>query len=160
MQQKLGMETKPMNAKEYLSQAFKLDQRINSKLEQVASLQDLAAKVTASYTTDRVDGTKQRSPMENAIVKLVDLEYEIDADIDRLVDLKRELSTFIMQVPNSTFRLLLELRYLVGNTWEDVSKTMEYDLRWIYRLHGRALQEADILLSNKPLKDTQSCGNI
>ncbi len=30
-----------MNAKNYLGQAFRLDQRINSKLEQVASLNEL-----------------------------------------------------------------------------------------------------------------------
>lgn len=41
-----------MKAKEYLTQVFRLDQRINSKLDQVASLRDLAVKVTASYTAD------------------------------------------------------------------------------------------------------------
>ena len=39
-----------MKAKEYLSQAYRLDQRINSKIEQVASLNELATKCTSTIT--------------------------------------------------------------------------------------------------------------
>lgn len=39
-----------MTVKEYLGQAYRIDQRINSKLEQVGSLRALAAKATS---TDR-----------------------------------------------------------------------------------------------------------
>jgi hypothetical protein len=39
-----------MTAKEYLEQAYRLDQRINSKLEQVASLNELASKATSTLT--------------------------------------------------------------------------------------------------------------
>ena len=35
-----------MTSKEYLSQAYRIDQRINSKIEQVSSLHDLATKAT------------------------------------------------------------------------------------------------------------------
>lgn len=35
-----------MNAKEYLGQALNIDRSINSKLEQVASLHELATKAT------------------------------------------------------------------------------------------------------------------
>ena len=38
-----------MTAKEYLSQAYKIDNDINSKLEQVASLRDLAIKATRFF---------------------------------------------------------------------------------------------------------------
>ena len=115
----------------------------------------MATKATASIHAERVSGTQQRSPMENAVIKLIDLEHEIDADIDRLVNLKRELATFISQMDNQAYRVLLELRYLGGNTWEEVSKIMGYDLRWVYRLHGKALQEVELRLINTPLKDTK-----
>ena len=36
-----------MNAKEYLSQVMHIDQRINSKLEQVVKLRESATKATA-----------------------------------------------------------------------------------------------------------------
>ncbi|MEC1771928.1 DUF1492 domain-containing protein [Schinkia azotoformans] len=141
-----------MNAKEYLSQAFKLDQRINCKLEQVSVLRDLALKTTSVLQDDKVQGTKQRSPMENALVKLMSLEEEINDDIDQLIDLKRELAAFVSKIENSSYRLLLELRYLSGSTWEEVAAIMGYDLRWIYRLHRKALKEANELLESSTME--------
>lgn len=46
-----------MNAKEYLSQALWLDQRINSKLEQLETLRALAMKVSANLTEEKVSGS-------------------------------------------------------------------------------------------------------
>lgn len=132
-----------MNAKEYLSQAFRLDQKINSKLEQVSKLRNLSMKASGLRLAERISGTKEHSLMESALVKMIDLEYEINADIDRLVDLKREMATLIERVNDPSQRLLLEMRYLCGNTWEDIAQKMGYDLRWVYRLHGKALQEFD-----------------
>lgn len=136
-----------MNSKQYLYQAVGLDKRINSKLEQVSMLRDMATKATSTFQAERVSGTRQRSPMENAVVKIIDLENDIDRDIDKLVDLKLELISFISRLENPTYRLLLELRYLEGKTWEEVAEIMNYDLRLVYRLHGRALQEAEKLLN-------------
>ena len=135
-----------MTAKEYLAQAFRLDQRINSKLEQVSRLRNMAVKATGSFQAERISGTSQHSPMESAVVKLIDLEYEINDDIDRLVDLKREMTGLIEKIADPSYRVLLELRYLSINTWEDIAVKMGYDLRWVYRLHGRALKEAELVL--------------
>lgn len=141
-----------MNAKEYLSQAFQLDQRINSKLEQVSMLRDLALKTTSVLQDDKVQSTKQQSPMESALVKLMCLEEEINDDIDQLIDLKRELATFVSEIENHSYRLLLELRYLSGSTWEEVAAIMGYDVRWVYRLHRKALKEATERLESSPVE--------
>jgi hypothetical protein len=42
------MDTRPLSAKEYLSQTYRIDQRINSKLEQIRSLRILAEKAGAA----------------------------------------------------------------------------------------------------------------
>ena len=44
------MNRKQQEAKKYLSQAFGLNQRIESKLNQIEELHNLAAKVTAAYS--------------------------------------------------------------------------------------------------------------
>ena len=141
-----------VDAKEYLSQAFQLDQRINSKLEQVSMLRDLALKTTSVLQDDKVQSTKQQSPMESALVKLMCLEEEINDDIDQLIDLKRELATFVSEIENHSYRLLLELRYLSGSTWEEVAAIMGYDVRWVYRLHRKALKEATERLESSPVE--------
>ena len=110
----------------------------------MASLRNLAAKATTGMQMDRISSTKQLSPMENAVTKLIDLEHEINGDIDQLVDLKREIAGLIISVHDPSHRILLEMRYLGGNTWEEVSSQMGYELRWVYRLHDRALQEVQL----------------
>lgn len=45
-----------MNAKEYLSQALWLDQRVNTKLEQLQTLRELSMKVSANLTVEKVAG--------------------------------------------------------------------------------------------------------
>ncbi len=133
-----------MKAKDYLSQAYRLDQKINCKLDQVSNLRSLAMRATASIHAERVSGKKQISSMENAIVKLIDLEQEINKDIDRLVDLKRNITKVIGKINKQEYQLLLELRYLNYKTWEEIAETMNYSWRNIHYIHSKALKDVDI----------------
>ena len=133
-----------MTAKEYLVQAYRIDQRINSKLEQIVSLRELATKATSTLSDMPASGTRNLHPMEGIIVKVIDLESEINDDIDTLVDLKREIVSIIKKINNPEHQTLLELRYLCFKTWEQVAVDMGYDLRYIHKLHGRALENCDL----------------
>ena len=65
--------------------------RINSKLEQVRSLRELAAKVTVAISPIPYSGTRNIHRMEDVIAKIVDFESDINADIEKLVDTKRKI---------------------------------------------------------------------
>lgn len=133
-----------MTAKEYLQQAYRLDQRINSKIEQVASLNELATKCTSSLTGMPRNPNRATSMMADAVDKIIDLQAEINRDIDRLVDLKREIVTVIKAIENPEYQTLLEKRYLCFLTWEQIAVDMGYDLRWLYRIHKRALEQIHV----------------
>ena len=130
-----------MMTKEYLGQAYRLDQRINSKLEQVASLNDLATKVTSTLTDMPKNPNRATATMEVVIVKIIDLQSEINNDIDCLVDLKREIVSAIKTVANTEHQMLLEKRYLSFKTWEQIAVDMNYSIQHIYRIRGRAIAE-------------------
>ena len=130
-----------MTVKEYLSQAKFLDQRINSKIQQVAALNDLATKATSTLTGMPRNPNHATSTMEEAITKIIDLQAEINQDIDTLVDLKRDLSATIKAVGNTEYQTVLEKRYLCFQSWEQIAVEMGYALRWPYRIHGKALDE-------------------
>ena len=103
-----------MSAKEYLSQALWLDQRINNKLEQLEMLRALAMKVTANLTEEKVSGGNNiKNHMENTIAKIVDLEREINEDIDQLVDIKADIIATINQA-DDPINQILEMRYING----------------------------------------------
>lgn len=133
-----------MTAKEYLSQAYRIDQRINSKLEQIVSLRELATKATSTLSDTPPSGTRNVHSMEGVIVKMIDLEEEINKDIDTLVDLKREFVFIIKKISNPEYQTLLELRYLCFKTWEQIAVEMGYSLQHIFRIHDKALKEISI----------------
>ncbi|MDO5301071.1 MAG: hypothetical protein Q4E76_01000 [Tissierellia bacterium] len=136
-----------MNAKEYLKQAFYLDKRINSKLEQVESLNALATKATSTLSDMPKSPNRGTSRLEDTIVKIIDLQEEINRDIDKLVDLKREIVRTIKKVEDKELQVILEKRYLSFETWEKIAVEMNYDIRHIHRLHNRGLKETSTLMT-------------
>ena len=137
-----------MSTKDYLSQAYRIDQRINSKLAQVMSLRDLLGKATGTLSGAPKAATPNPHSMEDTIAKMVDLENEIKEDIDTLVDLKKEIMGVIKAVVNPEHQTLLEKRYLCFLSWEKIAVDMGYDLRYIHKLHIRALDECKIPASS------------
>ena len=128
-----------MTAKEYLSQAYRLDQRIDSKIEQVASLNDLATKCTSTITGMPRNPSSSNSAMADTICKIIDLQSEINRDIDALVDLKREIVGVIKAVENPEYQTLLEKRYLCFLHWEQIAVDMNYSIDSIFKFHKKAL---------------------
>ena len=135
-----------MTAKEYLSQARLLDARINAKIQQVSALNDLATHATATLTGMPRNPSRSESRMAEAVVKIIDLQNEINHDIDELVDLKREITRRVKSIPDAEYQLLLEKRYLCFMTWEQISLDMHYTNRWLRKMHERALDVVDRIL--------------
>lgn len=133
-----------MNIKTYLSQARYLDMRIKSKLQQIDSLNELATSCTQVMSGMPHNPSPSTSRMADAIGKIVDLENEIRSDMDRLIDLKREITGVIKNVENPEHQTLLEKRYLCYLPWEKIAVDMNYDLRYIHKLHTRALSDCVI----------------
>lgn len=129
-----------MNAKEYLKQAFYLDKRINSKLEQVESLNALATKATFTLSDMPKSPNRGTSKLEDTIVKIIDLQEEINRDIDKLVDLKKEIVRTIKKIEDKELQVVLEKRYLCFESWEKIAVEMNYSIQHIFRLHIKALK--------------------
>lgn len=130
-----------MTAKEYLSQAYRLDRRIDSKLEQLSALRDTTTKATSVMNDVVVSRSRNMQSLQDTIAKIVDMERELDHDIDQLVDLKRDITRLIKLVNNPQYQLILEMRYLTYKSWREIADRLEVDERYIYKLHGLALKE-------------------
>ena len=131
-----------MKIKEYLMQAYWIDRKINSKLEQMAVLHDLATKTTVTYSDMPKSPNRAGSRMEDAICKIIDLENEINKDIDHLVDLKSDITHLIKMVDSHEYQIILGQRYLCFKTWEQISVDLGYSIQHTFRLHDQALREA------------------
>ena len=129
-----------MTAKEYLSQAFKIDRKIDSMLEQSVRLRSMATKTTTVLSDMPGSATKNPHKLSEVVVKLVEQEEEIDREIDRLVNLRAEIYGVIQAVEDMDERLVLEMRYMGYHTVTEIARRMEVGERQIYRIHERGLQ--------------------
>ena len=133
-----------MTAKEYLNQAYRLDQRIRSKQEQIAALNDLATSCSASITGMPRNPNRGGSRMADAVCKIVDLQDSIAADMQKLVELKAEIIATIKAVDCIEYQLILEKRYISGKSWPEIAVDLDYKMRHLYKLHDEALNAIKI----------------
>ncbi len=131
-------------AKKYLSQAFGLNQRIESKLGQIEELHDLATKATVTYSDMPRNPNQGHSRLEDAVIKIIELETGINRDMVELVELKKDIIRRIKAVESTELQTVLELRYLSYMRWEEIAIELGYGIDNVFRLHRNALDEIKI----------------
>ena len=127
-----------MTAKEYLRSIKYLDNSINAKLAELDRLKrDMCSIRGVTYDGDKVQG----GTIDNMKIvdKIIDLNNVINAEIDRLVDLKAEAHGKIEKVCNDKFISLLTDIYINGYTLEQVAERMNKSYVTICEWHGQAL---------------------
>ena len=128
-----------MKAKEYLQQIQKCDKRIENRLSMLKMLHDLATSVTSVMKDTPVQSGRANDKIGNAIVNIISLENEINAEVDKFVDLKREAMRAIDKL-DPPYSCILYKRYFEYQAWEQIAVDMNFSFRHIVRLHGVALK--------------------
>ena len=138
-----------MKAIDYLSQAYRLDERINTALFQIEQLRAMATKVTASWDSPPVAHTRSTTTLQDAVHRIMDAEEALNRDIDRLISVKLEIRDVIAQVRSVTLRLILEKRHLCFQTWEAIAADLGYSVRWVQMRHQAALEVVQKILDGR-----------
>lgn len=136
-----------IGAKEYLQSIAALDAKINALLAEKDELKDRLQRITPVLSPDKTTGgggTQDKAAV--IIAKMIDLENAINADIDCLVNKKREAVKLLNRLTNPVHVTVLDRRYFRRMSLQDIAKDMQYSLRGMQKLHGRALQAYDRLL--------------
>jgi RinA family phage transcriptional activator len=123
----------------YLKRYITLDREIDRKLEEVGRLRSKLTRITQVLTAEPRGGGTIYGKTEEILAKIVDLEKEIDADVDRLIEVRDSIKSIIEAVEDDRERLLLQYRYLDGRTFEEIAVQMHYSWRQTHRLHSKAL---------------------
>ena len=132
-----------MTAKEYLQQLERADVIIEQKMKEQADLEELSKCVRAiDYGKDRVasSGTGN-APFVNPVLKIVMLEQEINAEIDKYVDLKRKITGEIQSLQDPQFIKVLFKRYVEYKGFDKIAVELECSERNVYTIHGQALKD-------------------
>lgn len=140
-----------MTVKEYLRQAYRLDQRISSDLEEAASLREMAASVSSPQLVERVQTSRQHdASFVRSIEKIMELEDKINKELDLLMELKKEIRSVITIVEDTDERMVLKYRYVHNYTWEQIGNELHADARTVRRWHGKALLH--VVLPENPIQ--------
>ena len=140
-----------MTNKEYLRQAYRLDQKINSDIEEVARLREMAGSISSPVLGDKVQTSRNGdAPFVRSIEKILLLEEKINREIDLLVDLKSQMRDVIAAVPDTDERMVLRYRYIHNLTWEQIGDELNADRTTVYRWHNMALRH--VILPEKPIR--------
>ena len=137
-----------MEAKRFLLQIKKLDRLIENKLAEVQRLKEMAMSVTGSPSSDRVQSMGNPSRMADTIAKYIDLENEINADIDRLIEVRKEVISVIEQLDAVEYDILHKL-YVQDWTLQEVADKYERAYGWAAANQTIAINRVQAILDRQ-----------
>lgn len=132
------MATKENEAKKQFLKKYQSLLRKERQLER--EIESIRSRYTGQAITysDMPHGTDQHDLSDYA-AEVDDLLRDLEATKWQAIHQYHLIASSIEDMDDIKEQELMRLKYLMGYTWEEVSDEMVLDLRWIYRLHGRAL---------------------
>lgn len=124
-----------MTTKQWLGRARRIDGEINALLTAYQETKARLTKVTQTLSGDIVQSDKDPHKFD----RIAELGEKIDFKVDELLAVRDEIYETISKVDNHTQRELLVRRYIIGETFEQISVDMKYSYKQVCRIHGRAL---------------------
>lgn len=130
-----------MRAKEYLKQLGKLDHAIHNRMKLLADMKaDVEYIKGMSYDSVRVQtSTSKESQALKQIARIADLEAEIESELAAYHELRHKITTQIEQLPDLRYQQILTMRYVDGDSLQDIADKLGYTHDWVRHLHGWAL---------------------
>lgn len=132
-----------MTKKQYLRQGYKLKQEIKSLEQTLEELESNLDNVKAiQYSKDKLQGGPLQD--DTNIIEKIDKIIEVENIIkEKLLELKTFQANLILEIlklNNTDEKNLLQARYIMNLTWEEISKELDYSLTQIHRIHRKALE--------------------
>lgn len=135
-----------MDIKEYLNQSYRLNQRIESHLLEIERLKEMSLSVSSiCYDREIVQTTRSTDAyFVRCLSKIDELRCEIDKEVKKLVELKKQIRNLIMSVKNTDEQMVLMYRYIHNYTWEHIGEVLFADSRTVRRWHKQALEKLNV----------------
>lgn len=134
-----------MTARTLLERIIRIRKAIDYRRTKIDTLTDQAEISSSRLTGMPHNPSPAASAIENAICRKVDLEREIE-------ELEKERNTLIAQIDlieDPDLSKLLMLRYVQEAQWDVIAAEMNYSSPWVFKLHRRARQKLDDVLSSR-----------
>ena len=134
-----------MTAKEYLQQAYRLNELIDSDAQELERLRELAGKVGGSNFGERVQTSRNADPsFVKYLGDIIEMEEKLQKELYELVMLKKQMLSALEKMNNRDERLLLTYRYMDNVSWEEIAGNLSVSIRTVHRIHSSALQNFQV----------------
>lgn len=137
-----------MTAKEFMKQHERIVEKIRQIEIQIYDIEQTLGIKGFNYDS-QPHGSGISQVTESTATKLIELR-EMQRDlVDKLWAKRIEIERVIFMIENATLAELLQRKYIRLQKWDDIATDMEFDSRYIYKLHGKALVEADKIIRKR-----------
>lgn len=131
-------------AKEFLDELKNLDTDIQSRIDEVRTL-EAGLLSSSKWSADKPKGGKI-TKVDDVYAQLIVLKEAIEQDTNEAINRKLDLSRLINKVSNPKERAILRMTYILKQYPEDVMERLKISRSTYYRLRKHATEEIDIFL--------------
>lgn len=126
-------------AKDYFAQIRKTDRLIVRLKSTVATLRAGLTSQNYELSADKVQTSGPSNRLEDAMIKILDLEDKIQARIVELATMRNDAFAMIKNIPDLDQQNILIGRYIQLKEWADIAVELNFSTKWVLELHGKAL---------------------
>lgn len=132
-----------MTGKDFCSQFFFLQLRLELRLKEIENLQSMARKVTSTISKSPSGNANDVSRIENSVAEIYDCTKRLAEEISCAVEIREKIIETMKRLENPNERLVLELRYIGFDSWERIAQKTSFSLPHVFLLHRRALKNLE-----------------
>lgn len=104
-------------------------------------MESMLTSITVDYTQDRVTSSpKTLDRIGDLIDKLSALRSACMEEAWEAVRTMEEVTNLIKRVNDARLESILVKRYILCETWDEISFDLDLDRRWCFRLHDQAVE--------------------
>lgn len=127
----------------HLKQIRLIDKEINQMLNE---LERIRCSLMRSPQLKQVSVQESKVGLKDDVyIKMIEYNHKINQKVDELIDTKKKVFDIIEQIKDHEQRLILKMRYVDCEKWEDIEQELHVSKNTMHRIHRKALKEFNSL---------------
>lgn len=125
----------------YLNQYRIMHIEIDQITKDLQRWQDLATRISPSYSDMPHGGGSDK--VQTAAVEVAELTDKLNRKLHQAIMVQENIKKLLESLDDIKLRQLMSYRYINGMRWEEIAVLMNYDYRYVLKLHRKALYGLD-----------------
>ncbi len=123
----------------YLNQYRIMHIEIDQITKELQRWQDLATRISPSYSDMPHGGGSDK--VQTAAVEVAELTDKLNQKLHQAIMVQENIKKLLESLDDIKLRQLMSYRYINGMRWEEIAVRMDFNYRWVFRLHRKALNQ-------------------